>query len=89
MWDMSSTVVDDKYRIVIERDVRKKIKIKPKDRVIVEPIDETTFKVSVINSNVNLEEDPAWKALHEPVKARKKISPEKLHRYMEEEIWGI
>lgn len=87
---MSSTVVDDKYRIIIERKLRKKIKIKPRDRVIVEPIDETTFKVSVIDSkDVNLEEDDAWKVLHEPIKAKKKISPEKLHKYMEEEIWSI
>lgn len=87
---MSSTVVDDKYRIIIERKLRKKIKIKPRDRVIVEPIDETTFKVSVIDSkNANLEEDHAWKVLHEPIKAKRKIPPEKLHTYMEEEIWSI
>jgi len=85
---MPSTIIDDKYRIVIEKKLRKKIKIKPGDRVIVEPVDDTTFKVSVLaNEQVSLAEDPAWKVLHEFVKARRKISLEKLHRFMEEEVW--
>ena len=85
---MPSTTIDDKYRIVIEKKLRKKIKIKPGDRVILEPVDDTTFKVSVLgNEQVSLEEDPAWKVLHKFVKARKKISPEKLQIFMEEEVW--
>jgi len=85
---MSSTTIDDKYRIVIEKRIRKKVKIKPGDRVIVEPVDDATLKVSVLsNEKVSLEKDPAWKVLHEFVKARKKISPEKLHEFMEEEVW--
>ncbi len=85
---MPSTTIDDKYRIVIEKRLRGKIKIKPGDRVIVEPVDDTTLKVSVLsNTQVSLEEDPAWKVLHEFVKTKKKISPEKLHKFMEEEVW--
>ena len=85
---MASTTIDDRYRIVIEKKLRKKIKIKPRDIVIVEPIDDTTFKVSVLSKEqVSLDEDPAWKVLHNFVKAKKKISPEKLHRFMEEEVW--
>jgi len=85
---MSSTTIDDKYRIVIEKRIRKKVKIKPGDRVIVEPVDDATLKVSVLsNEKVSLEEDPAWKVLHNFVKARKKISREKLHEFMEEEVW--
>jgi AbrB family looped-hinge helix DNA binding protein len=85
---MSSTTIDDKYRIVIEKRIREKVKIKPGDRVMVEPVDDATLKVSVLsNEKVSLEEDPAWKALHKFVKARKKISPEKLHEFMEEEVW--
>ena len=85
---MSLTTIDDKYRIVIEKRIRKKVKIKPGDRVIVEPVDDATLKVSVLsNEKVSLEEDPAWKVLHNFVKARKKISREKLHEFMEEEVW--
>lgn len=88
MWDMSSTTVDDKYRIVIEKKLRKKVKIKPGDRVIVEPVDDTTLRVSMLSDDqVSMEEDPAWKALHKFVRAKKKISLERLHRFMEEEVW--
>ena len=87
---MSSTTIDDKYRIVIEKKLRKKIKIKPGDRVIVEPVDNTTFKVSVLSDeSVSLEEDPAWKALHKLVSAKKRITPERLHKFMEEKIWRV
>ena len=85
---MSSTTIDDKYRIVIEKKLRKKIKIKPGDKVIVEPVDNTTFKVSVLSDErASLEEDPAWKALHKFVSTKKKIAPETLHKFMEEEVW--
>lgn len=85
---MSSTSVDDKYRIVIEKKLRKKVKIKPGDKVIVEPIDDTTLKVSILNDeHANLEEDPAWKALHRFASAKRKIAPERIHKFMEEEVW--
>lgn len=85
---MSSTTVDDKYRIVIEKKLRKKVKIKPGDRVIVEPVNDTTLRVSMLsNDRVSVEEDPAWKALHKFVSTKKKIFPQKLHRFMEEEVW--
>lgn len=85
---MSSTTIDDKYRIVIEKKLRKKIRIKPGDKVMIEPLDNTTLKVSVLNDEVvNIEEDPAWKALHKFVRARRKIAPERLHKFMEEEVW--
>ena len=88
MWDVSSTTIDDKYRIVIEKKLRKKIKIKPGDKVIVEPVDNTTLKVSVLNDeSASLEEDPAWKALHKFASAKKKIPPARLHEFMEEEVW--
>lgn len=85
---MSSTIVDDKYRIVIEKKLRKKVKVKPGDKVIVEPIDDMTFKVSVLSDeHANLEEDPAWKALHRFASAKRKIAPKMLHKFMEEEVW--
>ena len=86
---MSSTTIDKKYRIVIEKKLRKKIKIRPGDKVVVEPVDDTTFKVSVISDVVSVEEDPAWKALHKFVTPKKKIAPERLHKFMEEEIWRV
>jgi len=85
---MSSTTIDDKYRIVIEKKLRKKIRIKPGDKVMVEPVDDTTFKVSVLSDElVSIEEDPAWKALHKFASTKKRIAPEKLHEFMEEEVW--
>ncbi len=85
---MSSTTIDDKYRIVIEKKLRKRIGIKPGDKVMIEPVDNTTFKVSVLSDElVSIEEDPAWKALHEFASAKRKIAPEKLHKFMEEEVW--
>ena len=85
---MSSTTIDKKYRIVIEKKIRKKIKIKAGDKVVVEPVDDTTFKVSVISDELgSIEEDPAWKALHKFTTSKKKIAPDRLHKFMEEDIW--
>jgi len=85
---MSSTTIDDKYRIVIEKKLRKKINIRPGDKVIVEPIDNTTLKVSILgDESGSLEEDPAWKALHKFASTKKKIPPARLHKFMKEMVW--
>jgi len=47
-----------------------------------------SFRVTVMNfSAEKLEDDPAWKVLHTPVKAEKYISSKKLEEIMEEEVW--
>lgn len=94
MWDvfvgkcMSVCKVDERHRIVVDKRVRKRINIKAGDLVILEPIDDRSFKVTVINlAKENVEDDPAWRAIHTPVKAVRHIPPEKLEEIMEEEVW--
>jgi len=85
---MSVCKVDERYRIVVDKKVRKRTNIRAGDVVILEPIDERSFKVSVMDLSVeNLEDDPAWKVLHTPKMAVKHIPPEKLEEFMEEEVW--
>jgi AbrB family looped-hinge helix DNA binding protein len=82
---MSTSRVDEKYRIVIDKKTRAKTHIKAGDQVIIEPIDEHSFKVNVLDfSSENVEDDPAWKAIHMPIKTKKYISPEKLEEMMDE-----
>ena len=85
---MSVCKVDERHRIVVDKRVRKRINIKAGDLVILEPIDDRSFKVTVINlAKENVEDDPAWRAIHTPVKAVRHIPPEKLEEIMEEEAW--
>jgi AbrB family looped-hinge helix DNA binding protein len=81
---MSTSRVDQKYRIVIDKKTRAKIHIKAGDQVIIEPIDDHSFKVNVLDFTGNVEDDPAWKAIHMPIKTKKHISPEKLEQMMDE-----
>ena len=85
---MSVTKVDQKYRIVVDKHIRSKTDVKAGDMVALEPLGDHSFKVTVMNfSAEKLNEDPAWKALHTAVKAREYISPKRLEKIMEEEIW--
>jgi len=73
---------------VIGKQVRRKSHIKAGDVVVIEPIDECSFRVSRIDfAAEGLEDDPAWKAIHTPVKAERYVPPEKLEEFMEEEVW--
>ena len=84
---MATSRVDQKYRIVIDKKTRAKTHIKAGDIVIIEPLDNSSFKVSVLDFSGNVEDDPAWKAIHMPIKTIKHIPPEKLEEYMEETLW--
>lgn len=85
---MSVCKVDERHRIVVDKHVRKRTNIKAGDVVILEPIDDRSFKVTVIDLAIeNLEKDPAWRAIHTPIKAVRYIPPEKLEEIMEEEVW--
>jgi AbrB family looped-hinge helix DNA binding protein len=89
MWDknMSTSRVDEKYRIVIDKKIRAKTHIKAGDRVFIEPLDDHSFKVNVLDfSSEKLEDDPAWQAICKPVKLKKYIPPEKLEELMEDEF---
>jgi len=85
---MSTSKVDQRYRIVVDKQIREKTNIKAGDVVVLEPLNDHSFRVTVMDFSVQkLEDDPAWKAIHAPVKAEKYISPKKLERILEEEIW--
>jgi len=85
---MSTSKVDQKYRIVIDKQIRKRTNIKAGDTVIIEPLDDHSFKVNILNfTPETLESDPAWKAIHKPAKTKKRIPPEKLEEIMEETMW--
>jgi len=62
--------------------------VKAGDVVILEPIDDRSFRVTVMDFAMEkLEDDPAWKAVHTLVRVKRYISPEKLEEIMEEEAW--
>jgi len=85
---MSVTKVDQRHRIVVDKLIRSKTNIKAGDIVVLEPLGDHSFKVTLMNFNAEkLDKDPVWKALHTPVKAEKYISPKKLEEIMEEEVW--
>jgi bifunctional DNA-binding transcriptional regulator/antitoxin component of YhaV-PrlF toxin-antitoxin module len=85
---MSTSRVDQKNRIVIDKHTRAKTHIRAGDTVIIESIDNYSFKVNVLDfTRENLEDDPAWQMIHKPAKLKKYVSPEKLEEIMEEEIW--
>ncbi len=80
--------VDSKHRIVIDKQIRSATKIKAGDTVIIEPLDNHSFKVKVLDFELeNAEDDPGWKAFHPAEKAKKHLSPEELDKLMEETTW--
>lgn len=83
---MPTSRIDKKYRILIDKQTRTKVNIKPGDTVAITPLDQHSFRVEVLNSSGKVEDDPAWKAFHPPIKAKKYIPPEKLEELMEEEF---
>ncbi len=89
MWEnMSTSKVDQRHRIVIDKQTRSRTHIKAGDIVIIEPLDEFSFRVRAMDfKNENVEDDPGWQAFHPPAKATKPISPEKLEELMEETTW--
>jgi AbrB family looped-hinge helix DNA binding protein len=85
---MSTTKVDQKHRIVIDKQTRQQMHLKPGDTVIIEPLDNHSFKVNVLDfTSEKIEDDPAWQMLQKPAKLKKYISPEKLEELMEETTW--
>jgi bifunctional DNA-binding transcriptional regulator/antitoxin component of YhaV-PrlF toxin-antitoxin module len=85
---MTTTRVDQKHRIVIDKQTRKKTHIKAGDTVIIEPLNNHSFKVNVLDlASEKVEDDPFWKILHKPAKIKHYIPPEKLEEYMEETMW--
>ena len=69
---MSTSKVDQKNRILIDKKTREKTCLKAGDLVIIEPIDDHSFKVNVLDfTPETLEEDPAWQMLQKPAKLRK------------------
>ena len=85
---MATSKVDQKHRIVIDKQTRAKTHLKTGDTVIIEPIDNHSFKVNIIDfTSEKVEDDPAWKALHKPAKIKNYIPPEELEKIMEETMW--
>jgi bifunctional DNA-binding transcriptional regulator/antitoxin component of YhaV-PrlF toxin-antitoxin module len=85
---MSTARVDERHRIVIDKRTRAKTRVKAGDIVVIEPIDERSFKVNVLDfASEKLEDDPAWQAIRKPVKIKHYIPPEKLEAVMEEISW--
>ena len=81
---MSTSRVDQRHRIVINKKTRAKTHIKAGDIVVIELIDDHSFKVNVLDfTSEKLEDDPAWQVIHKPAKIRKYIPPEKLKEITE------
>ena len=85
---MSTSRVDERHRIVIDKKTRAKTHVKAGDIVLIEPLNDHSFKVNVLDfTSEKLEDDPAWQAIREPAKLKKYIPPEKLEEIMEESMW--
>jgi bifunctional DNA-binding transcriptional regulator/antitoxin component of YhaV-PrlF toxin-antitoxin module len=85
---MSTARVDSRHRIVIDKKTRVQIHIEAGDIVIIEPLDDSSFKVKVLDfKSEKVEDDPGWQAFHPPAKANQRISPKKLEELLEEDTW--
>lgn len=85
---MSLTTVDRRYRIVIDKQLRAKIRLQPGDKVFLEPVDKDSFRALVMrHDESDLHEDPAWKAIHSQASPKRHVSQEGLHALIEKEAW--
>jgi AbrB family looped-hinge helix DNA binding protein len=86
--NMSTSKVDERNRIVIDKKIRKKTHVKAGDVVVIESLDEHSFKVNVLDFTSNkLEDESAWQMIRTPAKLKKYIAPEELEKIMEETSW--
>jgi len=84
----STCRVDKRYRIVLDKGLRRQVSVEAGDLVILEPIDRNSFRAVVMRFGEEpLEDDPAWKVLHTPIRPERYIPPEELEEIMEEETW--
>jgi bifunctional DNA-binding transcriptional regulator/antitoxin component of YhaV-PrlF toxin-antitoxin module len=85
---MSTSKVDQKNRILIDRKTRAKTNLKAGNTVAIEPIDDHSFKVSVLDfTQEKLEDDPAWQMLQKPAILKRYVPPEKLDEIVEKTVW--
>jgi len=49
---MSASRIDDRYRVVVDKRIRKRMKIRAGAEVILEPVDDRSFKVTVIDLDI-------------------------------------
>lgn len=85
---MSTTKVDQKHRIVIDKKTRLQTNLKIGDIVIIEPLDNHSFKVNILDfTTEKVEDDPAWQMLQKPDKPKEHITPKELQELMEETTW--
>jgi hypothetical protein len=85
---MGTSRVDQKNRIVIDKQTRVKTRLKAGDTVIIEPLDNHSFKVNILDfTSEKIEDDPFWQILQKPAKIKHYIPPEELDKLMEETMW--
>jgi len=85
---MSTCRVDKRYRIVLDKGLRRQVSVEAGDLVVLEPIDRHSFRAVVMRFGEEpLEDDPAWKVLHTPIRPERYIPPKELEEIMEEETW--
>jgi AbrB family looped-hinge helix DNA binding protein len=86
--NMSISKVDERNRIFIDKKIRKKTHIKAGDVVVLESLDEHSFKVNILDfTSDKLEDEPAWQIIRTPANLKKYIAPEELEKMMEETNW--
>ncbi len=85
---MAIIKVDKKGRLVIPKEIRKRLRIDESTPLIFEVDDENTIRIRIIQHDEDdYTSDPVWKAIHKPLLLGKKITKKELDE-MEDEQWS-
>jgi bifunctional DNA-binding transcriptional regulator/antitoxin component of YhaV-PrlF toxin-antitoxin module len=72
-------------KLSIPQEIVEKLGIAKEDVLAFEVVDEDTLNVRILRKK-NYATDPLWKAIHSPVKPKKKVTSEDLEK-LEDELW--
>ena len=83
----SMVTLDKRGRIVVPKEIRKKLDLAEGSALLLEPEGEETLILRAIRRSVGFVNDPLWLAVHNPAKSRVPLTRERLERW-EEELWA-
>ena len=82
----SMVTLDKRGRIVVPKEIRKKLDLLEGSTLLLEPHGEETIILRAIRRPVDVVNDPLWLAVHNPAKSKVPLARDKLERW-EEELW--
>jgi len=84
---LTVTVLDDRGRVVVPKEIREKLGLKGGAALILESKGDTII-LRTMKESADFTWDPLWSAVHNPAKPKISLTKDKLEK-LEEELWTV